>query len=173
MMEDLTGKSNEELDTIKAELTKQKPELEKEIQKIYKRKRELEENYNKLNKDIRLVVAEVERRKETEEAKAILTSEISSIEGFELLGEDELSIITKKMNRTDHGKYGFRPRLRDLERICKEVIGMKQRYPKWKLTNVSRGGQIDTLPPHTHYRYEYKDECGIHFDIGGLKFTSI
>ena len=76
------------------------------------------------------------------------------------------------MDRTDYRRYGYRPRFYDFERICKEVIEIKQRYPKWRLTNMSRGGQIDTLPPYTHYRYKYKDEYGSHFDIGGIKLIS-
>jgi len=170
-MEDLSGKSNEELDTIKTELSKQQSELRLEIKNLYKKRNELEAKFETISKDFKLVVAEVERRKYAEEAKFILTPEISAIEGFELLGEDELSIIIKKMDRTD---YGYRyPRFRDFERICKETIKMKQRYPKWTLTNLSNGGQQDSIPPYTHYRYEYKDEYGIHFDIGGLKFISI
>ena len=152
-MEDLCGKSNEELDFITNELTKQRSELGLEIRKI---------NYN-----LKLVEEEVERRKCAEYAKLILSSEISSIEGLELLREDDLSIIIKKMDRTDYGsRY---PRLRDLERICKEVIRMKKQYPKWTLINLSNGGQQDSIPPYIFYRYEYKDECGNCFDIGGLK----
>ena len=150
---DLTGKSNEEVDSIKTELTKRKYELGIEIRKI--------------NYDIKLVEEEVEKRKVAEYAKLILSSEISSIEGLELLREDELSIIIKKMDRTYYGSHY--PRLRDLERICKEVIRMKKQYPKWTLINLSNGGQQDSIPPYIFYRYEYKDECGNCFDIGGLK----
>ena len=173
MMEDLSGKSNEELDSIKTELSKQQSELKLEMKKLYNKRRDIDIDCDKITKKIYLVVEELKRRKDAEEAKALLTPEISAIEGFELLGEDELSIITKKMDRTDYRKHKICPRFYDFERICKEVIQIKQRYPKWKLTGVSRGGQVDTLPPYTHYRYEYKDEYGSHFDIGGLKLISI
>lgn len=171
MMEDLSGKSKEELDEIKSELIKKQCKLGLEINNIDKRKKELNTNYEQIIKDIKQVDIEIKRRKDSEDAKLILTPEISAIEGFELLGEDELSIITKKMDRTD---YGYRyPMFNDLDRICKEVIQIKRRYPKWTLTDMSKGGQIDTLPPYIYYRYEYEDEHGSHFDIGGIKFTSI
>lgn len=111
---------------------------------------------------------ETKRREDIEESKNIINENIKNIEGFTLLSEDELSIITKGMDRTDYRKHGQYPRFLDLERICKEVINMKQKYPKWKLTSLARGGQYDTLPPHTFYRYEYKDEYGYHFNLGGI-----
>ena len=49
-----------------------------------------------------------------------------------------------------------------------EVIEMKKKYPKWTLTDLATGGQYDTLPPYTHYNYEYKDEYCNHFNIRAL-----
>jgi hypothetical protein len=50
----------------------------------------------------------------------------SSIEGFELLSEDELSVITTNMDRTDYRKYGVPIRFYNLKRICREVINIKK-----------------------------------------------
>jgi hypothetical protein len=55
-----------------------------------------------------------------------------------------------------------------LERICKEVIELKQKYTTWTLKGLKRGGQYDTMPPQTFYRYIYKDDNGFYFTIGGL-----
>ena len=101
--------------------------------------------------------------------KNIIGQDIKNIEDFELLSEDELSIITKNMDRTDYRKHGVSIRFYDFERICREVIAMKKKYPKWTLIDLSRGVgvQYDTLPPHIFYSYEYKDEEGLYFKLGG------
>ena len=93
------------------------------------------------------------RRKEIEDIK--------SIEKYELLSEDEMIIIHKNMNKT----YGVTDRFVDLERICKEVIDIKNIYPKWKLINLKIYQQEDLLLPYSHYNYEYKDATGNSFEI--------
>ena len=80
-----------------------------------------------------------------------------NINGVDLLSEEELSIIAKNMNKTDYRKYGA-TRWLDLENIIKTVVEMKNRYPKFTLTNLNIGGQIDSVPPQTFYRYEFTDE---------------
>lgn len=97
----------------------------------------------------------------------------SSIEGFELLSEDELSVITTNMDRTDYRKYGVPIRFYDLERICREVINIKKKYPKWILTKLARAGQYDTLPPDKFYRYEYKDEYDVILILVEFKFYKL
>ena len=93
------------------------------------------------------------RRKEIEDIK--------SIEKYELLSEDEMIIIHKNMNKT----YGVTDRFVDLERICKEVIDIKNIYPKWKLINLKIYQREDLLLPYSHYNYEYKDATGNSFEI--------
>ena len=87
--------------------------------------------------------------------------DIKSIEKYELLSEDEMIIIHKNMNKT----YGVTDRFVDLERICKEVIDIKNIYPKWKLINLKIYQQEDLLLPYSHYNYEYKDATGNSFEI--------
>ena len=60
-------------------------------------------------------------------------------------------------------------RFYDLERICRVVINIKKKYPKWILKKLARKGQYDKLPPHTFYRYEYKDEYECHFYVGEIQ----
>lgn len=166
---DLSGKTAEELDSIKKKLTEQKTNVISERRKAIQITHVCDRQLRNIDKDLAIILKETKRREDFEEAKNIIGEDIKSIEGFELLSEDELSIITKNMDRTDYRKHGQYPRFLDLERICKEVIAMKKRYPKWSLTSLARGGQYDTLPPHTFYRYEYKDEYGSHFNLGGIQ----
>ena len=128
----------------------------------------LRKNFEETDKNIKLILKEIKRREDNEEAKNIISEDIKSIEEFELLSEDELSIITKNMDRTDYRKHGVPNRFHDLERICRQVIDMKKKYPKWILIDLSRGVgvQYDKFPPHIFYSYEYKDEEGLHFKLG-------
>ena len=167
---DLSGKTAEELDSIKKELTEQKTNVISERRKAIQITHVCDRRLRNIDKDLAIILKETKRREDIEESKNIINEDIKNIEDFTLLSEDELSIITKNMDRTDYRKQiGDYPRFLDLERICKEVIAMKKRYPKWSLTMLIRGGQYDTLPPHTFYKYEYKDEEGCYFDIGGIK----
>ena len=166
---DFSGKTSEELDSIKKELTEQKTNVSSERRKAVKIAHVCDSQLRNIDKDLAIILKETKRREDIEEAKNIINEDIRNIEGFTLLSEDELSIITKGMDRTDYRKHGQYPRFLDLERICKEVIAMKKRYPKWSLINLERGGKYDTLPPKTFYKYEYKDEEGYCFDIGGIK----
>lgn len=169
---DLSGKTNEELVSIQNELNEKKQNIGQERIKVNKTLRLYDSQLKDIEKDLKIIINEIKRRKDIEEMKNIIGTDISSIGGFELLSEDELSIISTKMDKTDYRKYGNYPRYLDLERICKEVINIKKKYPKWTLTSLARGGQYDTLPPHTFYRYEYKDEYGCHFNLGGIQILS-
>ena len=63
-----------------------------------------------------------------------------------------------KMDKTDYRKYGDYPRWIDLEKICKEVITMKKRYPTWVLMDLEKSSQTNTLPPQSSYYYKFKDQ---------------
>ena len=91
--------------------------------------------------------------------------ELKSIEGFHLIDVSELYIITKKMDKTDYRKHGDFPRYKDLEKICKEVIEIKHRYPNWKLENMDNMCKQLQGVPINRYKYEYKDEYNTKFII--------
>ena len=164
----LSEKSSEELASLTNQLNTQLNDLKNKRLELNKMRREADKDFDEKTAKLKQIINEIKRREDLEEAKNIIGTDISSIEGFELLSEDELSVITTKMDRTDYRKYGKYPRYLDLERICKEVINIKKKYPKWTLTSLARGGKYDTLPPHTFYRYEYKDEHGCNFNLGGI-----
>lgn len=168
---DLSKFTFDELKALKNEQGTQLVDLSEEKNKLTKQLRIVTKNFQNIEKNIKLILTEIKRREDIEEAKNIIGEDIRNIDGFELLSEDELSIITTKMDKTDYRKYGDYPRYLDLERICKEVIKMKKRYPKWKLLHLASGGQYDSMPPQTFYRYEYQDEYNNIFDIGGIKLV--
>lgn len=165
----LSGKTIEELASIKKELTEQGTNISSERLQANKIVRLYDRKLKDIDYRLKLISNELKHREEIKESKSMLNPEISAIEGFELLSEDELSIITTNMDRTDYRKHGNYPRFYDFERICKEVINKKKKYPRWTLSSLSRGGQYDTLPPQIFYKYEYKDEDGCYFNIGGIK----
>ena len=154
---------NHTVNTQLKELDDEKKNQQKQLRILQKSIDDCVAQSNKLN-------AEIKRRKDIEDLESFIhTDNISSITGFATLTPDELLIITKNMDKTDYRKYGATfPRFYDLERICKEVIELKQKYITWTLKGLKRGGQYDTMPPQTFYRYIYKDDNGFYFTIGGL-----
>lgn len=156
---DLIKKTTDELILIKKELSKEKMNVNNEIKK---HNREIE-NYQSILKRINVKIALVEKKlqdyKLNEEIKIFLNSK-SNIEGIELLNENELLIITDKMDKKDYGQYGNYPRFHDFGRICESVIKMKNKYPNWVLKAMSLQGQEDSLPPRIFYNYMYEDENG-------------
>ncbi len=157
-MNPLYEKTQEELNALTISLNEKKRiiKIEREIAKNSLRlvEKELSDIENKLKR----ISQENIRRENIAESKIMIGEKEKNIDGFNLLSEDELSVIAKNMNKTDYRKYGA-PRWLDLENIIKTVVEMKKSYPNFTLTNLDIGGQIDTLPPKTFYRYEFTDEC--------------
>lgn len=168
----LSEKSLGDLIYIQKELNDCKNSLNLEKSKIYKTVNLIESKLKENSKNIKIVLDEIKRRESLEEAKNIISEDIKNIDNFSFLNEEELIIITKKMDKTDYRKYGNYPRWLDLEKIIKYVIGMKKYYPNWTLENMSKRGQIDTMPPESFYNYVFKDQYDNYFDIGGIKLIS-
>lgn len=166
---DLSEKTDEELESIRTELSEQKVNVSSKRCKSMGIVRSCDIQLKNIDKDLAIILKETKRRQDIEEAKNTISEDIKNIEGFTLLTEEEISIIFSKMEKRDYRKYGRYPRYLDLEKICNEVINMKKRYPKWILTDLRKVFQYDTLPPQSEYQYGYKDEEGYNFDIGGLK----
>jgi hypothetical protein len=157
-MNPLYEKTQEELNALNISLNEKKRniKIEREVAKnalrvVEKKLSEVEDNLNR-------ILREFKRREDISESKTMIGEKEKNIDGFNLLSEDELSVIAKNMNKTDYRKYGQYPRWLDLENIIETVVEMKKRYPKFTLTNLDIGGQIDVLPPQTFYRYEFTDE---------------
>lgn len=157
---------NKECLYIKNELEKEKDDKMRIIRLINKQ-------LNIVNNNINMVSKQIDFCQASEDAKNIIDEYISNIENFDLLNEEELKIITSKMDKTDYRKLGDYPRWLDLENIIKYVIDIKQKYTKWTLTNLSKVGHFDRLPPKTFYNYEFKDENEMYFNIGGIKYSRV
>ena len=154
----LYEKTQEELNALKFSLNEKKRTIKIEREIAKNTLRVVEKELSDIEDKLKRISQENIRREDIAETKTMIGEKEKNIDGFNLLSEDELSVIAKNMNKTDYRKYGA-PRWLDLENIIKTVVEMKKSYPNFTLTNLDIGGQIDTLPPKTFYRYEFTDEC--------------
>ena len=156
-MNPLYEKTQEELNALNISLNEKKRNIKIEREIAKNALRLVEKELSDVEHKLKRISQENIRREYIAESKTMIGEKEKNIVGFNLLTEDELSVIAKNMNKTDYRKYGA-PRWLDLENIIKTVIEMKNSYPKFTLTNLDIGGQIDTLPPKTFYRYEFTDD---------------
>jgi hypothetical protein len=154
----LYEKTQEELNALNDTLNEQKKTIKREKQIARNTMYIIEQELSDVEDKLKRISQENIRRENIAESKTMIGEKEKNIVGFNLLTEDELSVIAKNMNKTDYRKHGAYPRWLDLEKIIKTVVEMKKRYPNFTLTNLNVGGQIDTLPPETFYRYEFTDE---------------
>jgi hypothetical protein len=157
-MNPLYEKTQEELNALTISLNEKKRIIKIEREIAQNSLRLVEKELSDIENKLKRISQENIRRENIAESKIMIGEKEKNIDGFNLLSEDELSVIAKNMNKTDYRKYGA-PRWLDLENIIKTVVEMKKSYPNFTLTNLDIGGQIDTLPPKTFYRYEFTDEC--------------
>lgn len=155
---DFSGKSLDELLVLQKELKEKTRFLTTERIKAVKIVRDIEKDLKKIDDNLKIILKEIQRHEAIDEAKNMISEDIKGIEHFSLLTGDELLMIMKKMDRTDYRKYGDYPRWLDLEKICKEVIEMKKRYPNWILMDLEKSGQTNTMPPQSSYYYKFNDE---------------
>jgi len=155
---DFSGKTLEELFVLQKELKEKNRIIITERIKAVKIVRDIEQDYKRNDDNLKLILKEIHRHEAIDEAKNIISEDINSIDNFNLLNGDEILLITKKMDKTDYRNYGDYPRWIDLEKICKEVIHMKKRYPNWILMDLEKSRQTNTLPPKSYYYYKFKDE---------------
>jgi hypothetical protein len=164
----LNDKNMEQLYEVNENLLMKRNELEMERIKITKQLTEIKKNISKIDDEYKFNLDEIHRRRSIEEAQNIIGENERSIEGFELLKEDELSIIVKNMDKTDYIKWGNYPRWLDLVTLIEYVIKIKKQYSGWELVNLTKCGQDDTMPPENIYKYEFKDVYENYFNIGGI-----
>jgi chromosome segregation ATPase len=161
----LSDKSLEELNILYKELNDKNEQFNEEKRTLTKTIYNVEKNIRNNHDEMRHVLREINRHKEIDESKNIIGEFERNIEGFGLLSEKEVAVITTKMDRTDYRAYGDYPRWIDLERIIKEVIEVKNYYAEWKLTKISKRSKSDTVPPETLYIYEFTDVNGYLINI--------
>lgn len=123
----------------------------------------INKNISDIKKDIINVLQEIDNLKSIEETKKLIKKFDNEIEEFSLLNDNEINIVTNKMDKMDYRQFGSYPRWIDLERLIKKVIEIKKNYPDWTLVNLSKKYQNDTLPPQTFYQYEFKDKNNLYF----------
>lgn len=149
---------------FESELAEVENEL-KETKKIYmeyrKKFNECENKQKELSKKIKQLDAFIETEN--------IFNSVNNIVGFDTLLSSELLVISNGMDKTDYRRYGNFPRWNDLERLVKEVIEFKKKYPGWILEHLKNGGQLDTLPPRISYKFEYKTPEGYSMSMGGIQ----
>lgn len=155
---DLSGKTLGDLLSLQKELKEKIRFLTTERIKAVKVVRDIEKDVRKIDDMLQNILKEIKRYEAIDEAKNMISEYVESIENYDLLHGDEVLLITSKMDKTDYRKYGDYPRWLDLEKICKEVIIMKKRYPNWKLMDLEKSRQTNTLPPQSSYYYKFKDQ---------------
>jgi hypothetical protein len=155
---DLTGKNLGDLLALQKELREQTRFLTTERIKAVKVVRDIEKDVRKNDENLKIILKEILHRETINEAKNMISEYIKMIADFDLLTGDEVLLITNKMDKTDYRKYGDYPRWIDLEKICKEVIHVKKRYPSWILKDLEKSRQTNTMPPESIYYYKFKDE---------------
>ena len=150
---------------VKAELVQVESEL-KELNKIYMEHRRKVNACENKKKELSKEIKKLEEIIETEN----VFESVQGVEGFDTLLQEELVAISNGMDKRDYRKHGNYPRWYDLERLVNEVIAFKKLYPGWILERLGLGGQYDTLPPQTFYRYTYKTPQGHYMSFGGVEF---
>ena len=164
---DCYSNSKEELAVLKSMLDQEIKLHNKEIMKHTNELRLINRTKKIAREKLICIETELQRRENIEHNVHIFDDCRTELDGFSLLSELELTIISTKMCRQDYRSYGC-PRWRDVVSICKTVIDMKQKYPNWKLANMFIVGHSGTTPPITFYKYEYVDADDCHFDVGGM-----
>lgn len=155
---DLSDKTLGDLLGLQKDLKEKMRLITTERIKAVKVVRDIEKDVRKLDVNLKNISNEIQRHETINETKNMISEYIKIIENFDLLTGDEIMLITNKMDKTDYRKYGDYPRWIDLEKICKEVITMKKRYPNWILMDLEKSRQTTTLPPEASYYYKFKDE---------------
>lgn len=155
---DLSGKTLGDLLALQKYLKEKMQLLTTERIKAVKVVRDIEKDVKKTDDILKNILNEIKRHETFCETKSMISEYIKNIEKFDLIHGDELILIMNKMDKTDYRKYGDYPRWLDLEKICKEVIIMKQRYPNWQLMDLEKSRQTNTLPPQSSYYYKFKDQ---------------
>ena len=163
---DFTKKNFQELLDLQKELKEKNSFLTTERIKAVKVVRDIEKDIRKIDYELKFILKEILHRETIYEAKNMISEYIKNIENFDLLHGDEILLITNKMDKTDYRKYGDYPRWIDLEKICKEVIQMKKCYPSWKLMDLEKSNQTNTMPPQSCYYYKFKDEFADYLILG-------
>jgi hypothetical protein len=166
------AKAKTKIVELRAELIQVDSEL-KEFGKIYMEYRKKVTSCENKKRELSKEIKKLEEIIETEN----VFESVQNIEGFDTLLQEELVAISNGMDKTDYSKMDLVrarsnesiPRWYDLERLVKEVIAFKKLYPGWILNYITKGGQYDTLPPQTFYKYTYKSPHGHYMSMGGIE----
>ena len=114
------------------------------------------------NEQIDKIEFEIEIRTCLQEAKIMIDNDIKYLKGFELLSDNDLAIIVKRMDRTDYRDVDNYPRFIELKNMCKNVIAIKSNYPNSSLVDIveDRTKFEELYPAKKFHIYNFQDEKG-------------
>jgi hypothetical protein len=91
----------------------------------------------------------------------IACGNLDSTPGYNELTENEQNLIVNGMDKTDYTAYEEEaPRWYDLEKLIKQVLDFKLKYPDWTLKSVQKSAQSNTIPPKNYYKLTYLTSHG-------------
>lgn len=157
--------SLDELSSIAISQRANLDKLVKEERLVSQRLKAIRKTIEHVKTKMTQVSNEIKQRQDFEDLKFFIDDELKNLEDIDLLSKAEILEITTKMDKKDYRMAGC-PRYIDFEKICKEVIGIKKKYPGWTLLSLTKHCQIDTWPPQIFYNYEYVDIDNVRFMIG-------
>jgi hypothetical protein len=93
----------------------------------------------------------------------IACGNLDSTRGYNELTENEQNLIVNGMDKTDYTPYDDKvPRWYDLEKLIKQVLDFKLKYPDWILKSVQKLAKSNTIPPKNYYKLTYLSSHGYH-----------
>lgn len=150
LKEKYSQKSSEDLHILQKQFNKEKKELETRQNQILDMLSCNRKQVNENNTKLEVIESILDKRKSIEEANSIITEEIKSIDGFELLNINEILVIITKLYKTNCKIK--------LEKIFTDVIDYKKHFKGWSLLNISTHTNYYITPHNVHYRFEFENE---------------
>jgi hypothetical protein len=138
--------------------------IKKEIAEIASQRKTLIEKLLLKNQQLEEKKKEIEHY-ENEKILETMIPSIRQIEGFSIISETEMTIITKGIDKTDYTtmletqqQEELPDKWFDLEGILKDIIIIKRKYIDWRLIKVMKKEQYynDSFPPKNYYEFTYK-----------------
>ena len=119
-----------------SELNKYKKQINHDADELRNQIKFLQENLHKHAETLKQINDEKEQREHIQEAKKMIDNDIRHIKYFELLTNNELEIIIKKMDTRDYRSNINHPRFVYLKSMCENLIDIKRQQQKYELVDI-------------------------------------
>ena len=150
-----------------SELNKYRKQINNDAYELRNQIKLLKENLDKYAKTLQQIDDEKEHREHMIEAKKMIDNVNQNIKDCELLTNNELEIIIRKMDTKDYRFKINHPRFTYLKSMCDNVINLKLSYPNYELIDINiEDEKMESRCKHMLrprikvYVYTLKDENG-------------